>query len=466
MGPTMNEQASTAQGERSPGAVIMASYGMGRFTVELLTGAFSAVVFKFYETEIGLAGILVAVGFVVHSVWNAVAFPLVGWFTGKPTFLSARLGRRFPWIALGAPFSVLAFVLVFAPPAHASPLLLLAWLVLASCLYDAMHSVWELNYQSVFPDKFREYAVRDKAAGIGTVVGTFGVIGGAIIPTLFIVYGDPSSYLRSAVVIALIGLVAVVLLMPGVRETASMIRRFALQVESTRERAVGFFSQLRAAFAHRDFVAFILLYFFYQAAVLTMQSSIYYVGDYLLGGRSTTLIFAAMLVGALVSIPAWLAWSKRSGSHQRSLLICAVALAAFSLPMTFVTGYTGFVVCMALWGVAFGGFWFLLNPAMADVVDEIVVKTGIREDGIFYGFRAFFGKLSLVVQAVSFWIIHELTGFRANPRSPLAILGIHIHLSLLPTVLILVGALFYWKLNDLTPEKCARNKERLTDLGL
>jgi len=445
----------------------MASYGLGRFLVELLTGAFSAVVFKFYETEVGLAVGLVAIGFVIHSIWNAITYPLVGYLTGKPTFLSGRLGRRFPWILVGAPLSVITFLLVFMPPTAAAPWILFAWMVLASCLYDLFHSLWELNYQSVFPDKFRSFATRNKAAGIGTLVGTFGVVGGSILPTLFIVYGDQGSYLKSALVIAAIGLSAAFLLFPGVRETKPMIERFVRQ--TTADLAVrrdSFYKQLRDAFAHKNFVAFILLYFFYQAAVVTMQSSIYYVGDYVLGGKSTTLIFAAMLVGALVSVPAWLAWAKKTQNNQKSLLIGAVALAVFSFPMTFISDYWGMVVCMFGWGLAFGGFWFLLNPAMADVVDEIVIKTGRRDDGVFYGFRAFFGRLAMLVQAIAFWAIHELTGFNTDPHSPQALFGIHIHLALLPALLILVGAFLFWKMNDLTPQRCATHRQHLHERGL
>lgn len=456
----------TPPSDREPGVPTMASYGLGRFITELLTGAFSAIVFKFYETEVGLAVGLVALGFVVHSIWNAVTYPLVGYLTGKPTFLSARWGRRFPWIVVGAPLSLVTFLLVFIPPSGATPFVLFAWMVVASCLFDLFTSLWELNYQSVFPDKFRSFAGRNKAAGIGTLVGTFGVVGGAILPTLFIVYGDPGSYLKSALVIAGIGVAAAFLLVPGVRETKAMVDRFTRQAALDAGQRRPFFRQLREAFTHKNFVAFILLYFFYQAAVITMQSSIYYVGDYVLGGQSTTLLFAAMLLGALVSIPLWTAWAKRTQNNQKSLFVGALALALFSFPMTFLNDYTPLLVCMFLWGLAFGGFWFLLNPAMADVVDEIVVKTGRRDDGVFYGFRSFFGRLSMLVQAVSFWAIHEVTGFHTDPRSAAAIGGIHVHQALLPALLIVVGALVFWKLNDLTPERCAANRRQLHERGL
>lgn len=452
--------------EKSPGVPLMASYGLGRFIVELLTGAFSAVVFKYYETEVHLAVGLVALGFVLHSIWNAISYPLVGYLTGKPTFVSKLLGRRFPWILVGAPLSIVTFLLVFIPPT-AGPWVLFAWMVVASCLYDFFNSLWELNYQSLYPDRFRTFESRNLAAGVGTVVGTFGVVGGAILPTLFIVYGQAGSYLTSALVVGGVGLAAAFLMVPGVRETKSMISRFNAQADSDRlTPRPSFRQQLVGAFGHRNFVAFILLYFFYQAAVLTMQSSIYYVGDYLLNGASTTTIFAAMLVGALVSIPLWHALAKRSRSNQRMLLWGAAALAVFSLPLAFLNTLLGYQIALFLWGTAFGGFWFLLNPAMADVVDEIVVQTGRRDDGVFYGFRAFFGRLSLLVQALSFWIIHEATGFTRDPHSPSALWGIQIHVGLLPAALLVVGAVLYARINNLTPEKCAEHRRELSERGL
>jgi Na+/melibiose symporter-like transporter len=45
---------------------IMASYGVGKFLAEFLTGAFAALVFKFYETEIGLSAAYCALGLVLY----------------------------------------------------------------------------------------------------------------------------------------------------------------------------------------------------------------------------------------------------------------------------------------------------------------------------------------------------------------------------------------------------------------
>jgi len=444
---------------------LMASYGIGKFLAEFLTGAFASLVFKYYETEIGLPAGLVALAIVLYSIWNAVNDPLLGFLTSRPTRLAPRLGRRFPWIVVGSMTCVFAFVLVFAPPKNASNAAVFLWLLASICLYDALYSIWEVNYQSVFPDKFRDESARAKAAGIATLVGVFGVAGGAVLPTFFVRYGQPETYLKNAFVFAIIGVVAALFLLPGVKETPEMIGRYMAQ-EAGRKEKTSLASQLEEAFSSRNFLAFIILYFFYQSATISMTASIHYVGDYLLGGKSTTLIFAGMLLGAMAGIPLWLAIRKRVESNQSLLALSAAGLAVFCMPLMFVTSYYGFVGAMFAWGLAFGGFWMLMTPAMADVIDEIVVKTGRRDDGAYIGFRSFAGRLAYAIQALSFWIVHSLSDFAQSPRAPKAQFGIRLHTALIPAVLLVIGVAIFLKLNTLDAKKASTNQAAMKKLGL
>jgi glycoside/pentoside/hexuronide:cation symporter, GPH family len=462
------KRTSAKTGIRPAGIGIMASFGMGRFLAEALSGAFGVLVFKYYETEVGMAGGLVAAAFVLYSVWNAVNDPLLGWFTAKPTPLSARFGRRFPWIASCSVLSLAGFFFVFAFPwwagTSASTGLLFTLLLASIFLFDALYSAWELNYQSIFPDRFRDAGERARAAGIGTAIGTCGIAVGAVVPTLFVRYGDPSSYVTASLWFLVGGVVAVALLLPGVRETRPMIERYLAERRENAPKEKGFFQQLVGALANRDFLAFILLYFFYQAAMLSMTASVLYVGDYILD-RSTTIIFAAMLVGALAGLPFWTRLARKLENNQGLLSAAAVALAAACVPMVFSLGYWGYVASMFVWGIAFGGFWMLIAPAMADVIDGIVVRTGRRDDGVYLGFRAFFGRLGYAVQAIAFAVVHALTGFAANPRSSQAILGIRLHQAGIPAVLLLVGFVVFKALNTITPESARRNRELLKKKG-
>lgn len=464
----MSEKTGSEGAERA-GFLTMSSYGMGKFLAEFLTGGFAALVFKYYETELGLSAGLVAAGVIIYSLWNAVNDPLIGYLTARPTPWAARLGRRFPWIAAGTVLCALSFVLIFAPPGSwnsgAHPGLLFGWLVFSVCLYDGLYSIWELNYQSVFPDRFRGTADRAKAAGIATVVGVLGIAGGAILPTLVIRYGDPATYTTNGWIFAAVALVSALALVPGVRETPSMIRRY-LEQTARRAEEPGFFARLKEALGDRDFLAFILLFFFYQSATISMTASIHYVGDYVLGGRSTTFIFAGMLAGALAAVPVWTSLLKKRGDVQGLLQAAALVLAVFCLPLLAARTYGAFVAAMFLWGGAFGGFWLLIGPALAEVVDGIVVRTGKREEGVYLGFRAFAGRLSYAVQALSFWAVHAATGFARDPRSPAAVAGIRIHTALLPALFLAAGVLVFRSLNTLSKEKAERNRAWLLERGL
>ncbi|MBY8999477.1 MAG: MFS transporter [Candidatus Heimdallarchaeota archaeon] len=204
---------------------------------------------------------------------------------------------------------------------------------------------------------------------------------------------------------------------------------------------------------------------------MSLTGSIHYVGKYFLGDvGQTTPIFAAMLGGALVSIPIWLYIIKRVQDNQKMITIAALLIGASFVPMIFLRTQLGFIIAMAFWGMSFGGFWLIMTPAMADSIDEIVVKTGKRNDGIFLGFRAFFGRLSYAVQALSFWAIHEITGFNSDPnatsQTDTALLGINIHMALIPAVLVIIGAIVFWGLNTLNKERVAEVKQQLKKMDL
>ncbi|MCK5346243.1 MAG: MFS transporter, partial [Candidatus Heimdallarchaeota archaeon] len=215
-----------------------------------------------------------------------------------------------------------------------------------------------------------------------------------------------------------------------------------------------------------------VLYFFYQAAVVSMTGSVHYIGKYVLTEGSTTIIFVALLIGALLGLPLWIRIARRIESNQKTMMITATLMAVFALPIALpmVETATMIAIFIFFFGIAFGGYWMIMTPALADVIDEIVIESGRRNDGIYMGFRAFFGRLAFAVQALSFWAIHLITNFdpklNAETMPDLAKLGIHIHMALVPAILLIIGVLVFRGINTLTPQSVKQNKEKLTEMGL
>ncbi|MHA1459353.1 MAG: MFS transporter, partial [Promethearchaeota archaeon] len=102
------------------------------------------------------------------------------------------------------------------------------------------------------------------------------------------------------------------------------------------------------------------------------------------------------------------------------------------------------------------------------VIDEAVVISGRRTEGIYQGFQTFISRIALVAQALSFSIVHSLTGFleASDTQTSTAILGIQIHFALLPMIFMFISTIILWKYFKLTPDKVKENKVKLEELGL
>ncbi|MDD3162932.1 MAG: MFS transporter [Sphaerochaetaceae bacterium] len=463
--------------EEKVGIGTMMSYGTGKFVAEFLTGAQGLMAFYFFEKEMKLNSWLAMLALVIYSVWNAINDPLIGFLTNKWSPNSRKLGRRFPWIITGLVLCSLSFALIFSVPASwagSNQLGLFFWLVGFLCLYDMLYSLWELNYQAIFPDKFRSNAVRTRTIEVATPIGVVGMTLGFVLPPMFYDYGVKQSYLLASLVVAGIAIICTILIIPGVKETPEMIARFAKKQEDEKahpEESVPFIKALKASFKNRNLLALLLCLFLYQSRCMCMTGSVNYVveGVLGLGSGQTVPIMAGMIVGSLLGVLLWSQIQKRLRNNQKLLVLSAVAMGCVAIPMTFLRSSTAFMIAMALWGLGFGGFWTFMTPAMADVVDETVLRDKKRNDGIILGLRAFFMRFSYASQALVFALCHRLTGYNSASgavQTELAKWGITLHMGAIPGIFFLLAALMFWRLNTLNPEKTAANSIELKKLDI
>jgi GPH family glycoside/pentoside/hexuronide:cation symporter len=201
-----------------------------------------------------------------------------------------------------------------------------------------------------------------------------------------------------------------------------------------------------------------------------MIASIPYLVRYIfkMEAGAISLVMVGFLVGSLISFPIWIVIGQKINDNRKTIIFAGAVMTLVTAPLIFITDYYLFVFAILIWGFGLGGFWILLDPVLGDVIDEQVIRTGKRSEGITYGVRAFFGRFSLVAQALTFAIVHTLTGFNENVenQSALALWGIQMHLALIPMIFILISTLTFWKLYDLNAEKVKINKEKLAQLGL
>jgi len=325
-----------------------------------------------------------------------------------------------------------------------------------------------VNYYSLFPDKFRSVEERRTLTGLAIPVGVLGVLLGAIVPPLLITFGNLQSYIIQAGAVFLVCLVALILAIPGCRDDQEIVDRYMANYEESKTES--FFKEFKNSLTQKAFVAYILLYFCYQVMIKSMTASISYAVRFILKMEAIaiSLIMGAFLIGVIIGLPFWIKLAHKTNDNRKVMMLSGILMTVSVAPLIFIEDYILIIIILFIWGLSQGGFWAMLNPVFADVIDESVVKTSKREEGLYNGFQTFFARLAFAAQAISFAVIHTLTGFEegATTQSQSAIWGIHIHLALIPIIFMIVGLIIFKRLYDLTPEKIDANQAKIKQLDL
>ena len=450
---------------------VFVSVGFGQMLIEFLLAVFGTRIFDYYENEVGLATGIIALAFIIYAVYNMFNDPFMGYLADKPRKFWKKYGKRYLWIVFGGFFWAVSFILLFAVPdvdPNSDVLFIFFWLLITICIYDTLFSIYDVNYNGLLPDKFRTDEHRVKLASCAVAFGVIGTVLGAVLPPMLITYGDRASFFMMSIIVSIIGIVILLLLIPGVKEDQYMIDR-AFRVDAQKEQ-ISFFKMMRIALKQKSFVAYLCIFTFYQATVLLMVGSIPYVVRFIL--KEEAIVESYIMLGyiftGLISIPFWSKLAQKKGDFKKSFILGGVLMVIFIIPLIFVNTVLLVIIAVAILGIGSIGFWVMMLPVISDVVDEAAVINGTRQEGFYMGVRTFFGRIAIIIQALTFALIHILTGFEPGSatQSATAVFGLRLQVSVVPMILMVIGILLFWRLYDITPEKKMQIKAKLKELDL
>ena len=394
--------------------------------------------------------------------------PLLGYLCDRRTRLTERWGRRFPWFIIGAFIYSLTYLLIFITPFR-DQLGMFIWLLITLIVFELFYSLWQINWLSLYPDKFRSQKERTKVSSLGALAGLLGVAVGIILPPLFIKYGDIDSYILAAFILMIINLLCTFLVIPGMRENEELIAREIRIIEQQTQKE-SFWRALKFAIKQKNFMAYNIFYIGSQVSLVLVLSSLPFWTIYIIGTRDPNvemMIAATYIFGSILSIPLWFKLGRKYG-NRKCFMIGAVPSIILSIPLLFLSDIMLILIIILATSIAGGAVNTLMYPCLSDAIDELVLKSGERKEGIYSGIRTFFGRSAIIIQALVFTIVHQLTGYRAGAatQTPLALWGIRVIMVLIPMFFSIVGFLVMWLVYDLTPDKVRENKLLLQKHGL
>lgn len=409
------------------------AFGASGFPTQLMAQTFSAFVVYFYVTHLGVPPAWVAGAMIAHGILNAVLNPVVGALSDR---IRTPWGRRIPWIGLGIVPLVVAFALVWMPPALPQAGAIV-WFLVVVALYDIAFVVVVLNISALFPEIFRTTAERARGnvprqifAILGMVLGTAGA------PALYGSIGWPGM----ALVLSAVCLVLLVWSFVG-----GMIERTVPEAASEVMTWVG---QMRFTFANRAFVPYVLGSLFVQTSVAVILAAIPFYVRYSLHGAEGegSILLGAIFVTAIPSIVLWSAVVRRTSPRTAvlwSVGVFGVAVLGYLLPVSVLAAA---LVGVAV-GVGVGGLLQLLEVMLGQIIDEDAVRTGHRREGAYFGVNGFVVRGSVVLQAVVAAVVLTASGFDASldeAQPDTVDGGIRIMLAVVPLGFTALAWLCFW----------------------
>ncbi len=458
-----------------PSTLNTISYGSAGFWMGLAYGVFNAYIFFFYEVVVGLDTVLIFLAMLIFTLWDAINDPLIGHLTDRVTRFTRKYGKRFIWIIIGILPANFVLALVFMPPAGdaaTNPMPFFGWIIFTTCLFDSLTTLCFVNVDALFPDKFRTGPARRKARGWGTPLSMMALPVANIVPPILLgLFGginNQAAYI--AMVWIIIGTIVPVsiLCLFGMKENKELIDRYYVS-EKKRQ---SFIEALKSTLKQKSFVYYVILFFGFMIITGSLTASIPYAANFVLVSDlpielNMILLFATFLTGALISVPFWTWFAKKNENNKQTAVIGGFLLVMGCILTTFYIGVIDSMIYMLILGFTMGNLWVLTTIYFSDVLDERVVLTRSDVRGATVGVVAFLSRLSRGAQITIFAFIHILTGFveGATTQSASAQLGIRLHMSVIPAIILLICTIIFWKKYPLTPEKTSEIRKQLKEFG-
>ena len=445
-------------------------YGMGD-----IYGGGSGVVISFYyliflTDVVRIAPALAGTVILISKIYDSITDPFEGIIADRTR---TKLGRRRPYLLAGIPLVFLSFFALFYPYSMESETTRFISVVLSYLFFSTVVSIVMLNYNALHSEITLDYHERSSLSSIRIFFSTVASIAAALLP-LEIVKIFPDIHQGYIVM--------------GLAFGAFFALPFIATVSAIRERPefqrppepfnwkVAFIEP----FKNRTFVYTLAMYLFAFVAIDTVSTIVaYFVKYYLQRSGEVSFVNGALLIAQVVSLPLYVAFSKRTSKSKSYILGLAIWVVAmlFSFLLSPDNATFWVYVFAVVVGLGTGGIVVMIYAIFPDIPDVDELASGERREGIYAALVTFIRKFSsaLAIFAVSNVIgwagyvppsqetLDGATKLIEQSQSNTFLLVLRLLFILLPIVL-LIFALFFAIRFPLTPALHNRLNNYLTSV--
>jgi GPH family glycoside/pentoside/hexuronide:cation symporter len=372
-------------------------------------------------TSLVFLGVLNAITLIAASgrLLDAVTDPLIASLSDRSKHPK---GRRIPFMKWGALPAALFCVLMFVPLRQELSGLNIAWLVLTQALFYVALTVYVTPFFALLPELGHTANQRLNLSTWISVTYALGIILAAQTPLLAGVLQDALGLAdRMTAFQYAIGLLA--LIATGLMYVPVLVIDERTYCES-KPSTVPMMAALRHTFANVNFRFYVVADFAYFTSLTIIQTGLlYYVTVLLLQGEDlVSVLLTLMVVVSFVFYPVVNLLAKRTGKKVLIILSFLVMSGVFLVVFFFgrlplapdLQAYA--VILVYAVPLAFVGV--LPNAVLADIAEHDGLKSGVKQEGMFFAARTLMQKFG---QTFGILIFAALTTLGRDPGDDLGI---------------------------------------------
>lgn len=356
-------------------------FSLASFGVNLIGITLSSWLLYFYSPPadagriIYLDNKLVGVLLAIASIWDSIIDPVIGQISDNTRH---RLGRRKPFLLIGAPIEVVALVLLFLPPNPntVGSAVIAIFLFLMRTIFFTAHSLVCIPYDGLIAEMTDVSTERVQLSSFKNIFGLIGTLLGTVLAgTLFEI-----SPVVMAAVIGIIGLLTIYGAIPAIKERA---------IENQAQIPV--YQGIKLALKNTPFLILsvtALIYMFCQNLLMANNSFAVVSGlgqDEGMAGLYVAVMVVVMILSAVI----WSVIAKKA-SAIKLYKICMAGMAVGAV-IAFLTNIVPlppvavFLAGMIVMGPFLGGQMIFSFSIMGAVVNYDEKLNNCRREALFYG---------------------------------------------------------------------------------
>ena len=390
-----------------------AGWGLADMGIVVFVIVKQLLILAFMNSFLGIPIALAGAVTTAVLIFDIITDPIIGYFSDKTV---SRFGRRAPWMLVGAVVLALAMIGLFAVPENFTKSASLIWVIVFFLISTLGFTMVSIPYGAMAGEMTLDKKERSSMTAWRMAFASLGIlVGGALIPILA---GDTKSgYTFAAICVAPLIILSIWF---SVFFTRNAPRTLVPSQQN-------FSYILKLVLANRAFVTLVILYGIMTLAIALITAGLPFAAMYLImddgnsllsgvakGLGTLSLMFAAFVIGSIISQALWVKLSNLYGKVAAQLIgiLCYIALLIFiffSLPNYNVTLIAGLFILAGMTNGSYQQIPWALYPDLMDVTRE---KSGESIEGAFSAVWLFGQKVANAISPLILGFILSLYGWK------------------------------------------------------